>query len=206
MKRFVALVVLTAIVTAIGLAWGRRAAGADEPAPMDYYPLKVGNKWACKLEEGTNTSKVNVQITRTEKKGDLEMVVVEANRDGKVLSEHLASNSKGVFRYKIGGMELPTPVCVIQYPVKKGDAWESSTPAGGEGVSYSFKSKTGDVEELKVPAGTYKAVKVETDGQVGPQKMRITTWFAPYVGPVKQLVEIMGKTTKLELEKFEEGK
>ena len=65
-----------------------------------------------------------------------------------------------------------------------------------------------DEEEIEVPAGKFKTVKVVSDAEVVGAGIIVSTtyWFAQGVGVVKQHVNINSMQFTLLLEKFEEGK
>ena len=62
-------------------------------------------------------------------------------------------------------------------------------------------------EEVKVPAGTFKAVPVETGLLVREQSVGITTWYAPGTGIVQiKVAAAADELITLRLTKFTPGK
>ncbi len=63
-------------------------------------------------------------------------------------------------------------------------------------------------KEVKVPAGTYKAIPVAgQDIEANGVKItRLTYYFAENVGMVKQVIEIENNKIIIELERFEQAK
>jgi hypothetical protein len=195
MSRFATLLVLGTVASGL-------VPGAPLPENSDYYPLKVGNKWVYRTSGGDT---LTVQVSRIEKKDGVDRAVLEMLNDGKVLaSEHLSSSARGVFRHRFADVEAPAPVCVLKYPLRKGEAWDMEMMVLGD--SITSKARAGDAEEVGVPAGKYRAIPVRMEAQAGPIKFRMTAWYAPGVGMIKQVIEAAGQTTTIELEKFEEGK
>jgi hypothetical protein len=77
--------------------------------------------------------------------------------------------------------------------------------AGNEKLKVACKS---DEEEIEVPAGKFKTVKVVMDAEVVGAGIIVSTtyWFAQGVGVVKQHVNINSMQFSMLLEKFEEEK
>ena len=118
-------------------------------------------------------------------------------------TEHLAATDKGVYRYRVDGTELSPPVCVLKYPLKKNETWETESIIANEQVKV--KGKVIDAEEVTVPAGTYKTFRVEIETSVAGMQATLTFWVAPDVGIVKQTIDGSGKDF-VELTSFEAGK
>jgi hypothetical protein len=82
------------------------------------------------------------------------------------------------------------PTCVLQLPLKEGDTWEhENKPQPGVSVQAQ-KVTVGKVEEVEVPAGTFRAVRIEVvitsrNGRQLEPPERYTTWHARDVGLVK---------------------
>ena len=63
------------------------------------------------------------------------------------------------------------PICDLKLPSQGWGKWNAQPES-------EIPSVTGKVETIKVPAGTFEAIRVDT----GPKS---TTWYAPRVGEVK---------------------
>jgi hypothetical protein len=181
----------------------------DKLAQTPYYPLQVGTTWHYRAGD----SKFSVQVAKHEKVGDTLCARVEVKRDGKVVAwQHLAVTDDGVYRHDLtetsSGKEVTQtykpPILVLKLPPKKGDSWKVDSKAGSDTFRGAFKI---DEEEVKVSAGSYKAVRVSSqDLEVKGLKPVITTWYASGVGMVKQTIQEGNATGEIELEKFEPGK
>ena len=114
-------------------------------------------------------------------------------------------NEKGIFRHRYNGVEITPPICLLKFPIKKNDSWKTESVTGKEKVKMACKS---DEEEIEVPAGKFKTVKVVLDAEVVDAGIIVSTtyWFASRTGIVKQHVNINGMQFSILLEKFEEGK
>ncbi|MBI2823061.1 MAG: DUF3108 domain-containing protein [Planctomycetia bacterium] len=178
---------------------------ADQDKQPDYYPLAAGTKWTFHGEAGGQKIEVTNQVAKIETIDNQPLVRVETLVGGKIVAnEHLKGTDAGVFRHRFNGGEMVPPVCVIKYPVVEGDSWKSNVKIGPESVDMT--SRVEKEEEIEVPAGKYKAVKVRVDANTKGQKITNTYWFAPGVGIVKQEAAVNGGTIVMNLAKFEPGK
>jgi hypothetical protein len=193
------------VVLAIGFtSAGERAAIGQEKSP-DYFPLKAGTKWFFQVDQGGKKLKFSNRIAKVESTDGKSLALLETIVNGEVTETvHLAATEKGIFRHRVNGVELTPPVCFLKYPLKKDDTWESESTIGNEPIK--IKGKVLDAEDVTVPAGKYKAFRVEVETSAAGMRATSTLWFAPDVGVVKQSTENAGKTITAELEKFEEGK
>jgi hypothetical protein len=166
--------------------------------------LSPGTKWSYEVNQDGKKIKVDSQIVKVEKIDGKSLAVLEKTVNGNVSgTEHLATTEKGVFRHRVDGIELSPPVCILKYPLKKDDTWETESTIANEPLKV--KGKVFDTEDVTVPAGKYKAYRVEIETSVAGMNATITFWFAPDVGIVKQTADSTGKNT-VELAKFEAGK
>jgi hypothetical protein len=188
-------------------------AAEDKPVETAYYPLKVGNTWTYKAGD----TKIVVTVKKLEEVNKQSCARVEAANSNKIdLVEHVAvkdgSDGKpaGVYRYSAAGKMAKDPVCFL-FLVKKGETlepktdetWQVDTKVGPEELKGSFKS--GTVDELKVPAGTYKNVVTVTsqDLKANGQPVSLKYYFAKDVGMIKQVMTVgTAAEVVLELEKF----
>jgi hypothetical protein len=186
------------------LALGTAARAADEPqsSPYPYYPLKVGNTWYYKIGE----TKFEMKVTKFEKVDDQNCARIEMSVSGKVQAvEHVAVKDDGVYRYKFEDKKAEPPVCFLKLPLKKDETWQVTSKIGSESLSGTFK--TGTVDEVKVPAGTYKDVWTSSSDNLDANgtKISFTYFFAKDVGMIKQTISIAGQQVVIELEKFVPG-
>lgn len=200
MKR---LAVVLALMVA-GLS-GQTLAVGDNSTPPDYYPLKVGAKWHYRFTAGGGqTGKIMNQIAKLEKIDDQQLARLETVAQGNVVaSEHLSNTAKGIYRHRYNGIEVSPPVCILRFPIKQGDSWGGESKVGDQTVKLT--SRVGE-EEVEVPAGKYKTIKVQVDGEAAGVKIHTTYYFAAGVGVVKQFADIGGTQVTLDLEKYEAGK
>jgi hypothetical protein len=179
---------------------------AVKPPPPDYFPIKAGSKWHYQVEmEGEKKGQVTSQIAKIEKIDGQALARLESLVQGNLAaSEHLSNTAKGIFRHRYNGLEVAPPICLLKYPVKKGESWEIDAKLGDDKITGTCRVSEAEVE---VPAGKYKTIVVQFDAQAGQVKINTTYWFAPGTGMVKQTARVNdGKTITLLLEKYEPGK
>jgi hypothetical protein len=195
---------LSCAALAVLLLLARAAAGLaqDKMETTSYYPLAVGTSWEYKAGD----SRYTLRVTKHEKVGDALCARVEMLMKDKAVSfEHVGVTKEGVYRYSFEGKEAKPPVLFLKLPPKKDETWKVDSKVGGESVKGTFKN-TGE-EDVKVPAGNYKAVVVASqDLEANGVKMSVTYYFAEKVGMVKQVVEVSGQKIVIELEKYEAPK
>jgi hypothetical protein len=163
------------------------------PVPKDagmnaiYFPTTVGAKWVYEDADGETEE---VEVYEVEKDGD--SLVVGRRRVGETTPyTKMIVSADGLRqpRDRTGG-EIGW---ILKARAKAGESWE--VPDG--------KRTASGPEEVKVPAGTFKALKVvlETEGQT------LTSWYAPGIGEVKRVIKRNGvETVYRSLKSFAEGK
>ena len=193
------------LVLVVGIVGAAEQAAPDKEKTPDYYPLKPGTKWFYEMNANGQKIKMNNQVAKIETLDGKSLAMVETVINGSVAgTEHMSATDKGVFRHRANGVECSPPVCILKYPFKKDETWETETTIGNETVKV--KAKAVDSEEITVSAGKYKTVRADVETTFMGNQFVATYWFAPDVGVVKQTMVIMGKNISLELEKFEAGK
>ena len=178
---------------------------AQKPAEKSYYPISEGNKWQYLIKaEGQPERKLIYQIAKIEMIDGESLARLETVVNGNVAaSEHLQITEKGLFRKRFNGTEINPPICLLKFPIKDGEKWESNTKIG----TIELKVKCNlEFEEAVVPAGKFKCAKVHVETEQKGANILTTYWFAPELGMVKQYVDINSKAFSVQLEKFENSK
>ena len=162
-------------------------------SPQYYFPTVVGSKW-------TYDDSINRQggygevITKSEKKDGRFIVTVKStsldwvDSDATTIAQYIVSKD-GVFL----SAELlesddhkafhDPPICLLKLPFKKGDKWDRDAKTG------KWPRVAVKAEKIKVPAGTFEAIRVEQESpDFGEKVTRATWWFAPSVGIVKTVI------------------
>ena len=159
------------------------SAGAPpETEPPLYFPVKAGTRWVY----WDGTREITRVVDKVESRADEKVVsVVELKGGGrKVPSEKIVVTGTGLARVELGGHEFESPLRLLKCPCKAGDEWELRTTTAAVSADRGTATVL-DTEEVKVPAGTYKAVRMVYRFQHNGQHRETTIWFAPKVGLVK---------------------
>jgi hypothetical protein len=195
-------------------AWALVSLSLAAPAPAEaahnpWLPARVGDTWHYRSGDG----KFTVRVAGNEKAGEVPCVRLETVRDGKVVGTELVCfRPDGVVRADVevrsgdkSVRQIPKPpILLFPTPARKGESFRVDSVVDGRAYKGAF---TIGEEQVKVPAGTYKALvihgnNIEAEG-INPT---ITTWYGEGVGMVKQVIEALGQKVEIELEKFEPAK
>lgn len=158
----------------------------------EYFPLKPGSSWVYKDittgPDGKDTEQENLyEITGVEEYQGKECIILNrlmrrmpmfASKDLYVVEgdKILTYGSRDIREGK------KEPVLMLKFPFKAGAKWETD-----EDSIKRIHTVTGE-EEVKVPAGTFKAWKMENKYVINKgikQTSNVTVWYAKGVGVVK---------------------
>jgi hypothetical protein len=179
----------------------------DKGNAAEFYPLKPGTQWHYRVtsddkQVGTVVSRVaKIETIDGQPLARLETVVM-----GNVVnSEHVQANARGVFRHRVNGIEVEPPLCILRFPIKFDDTWESECKMGE--MKFKGAHRVGRKEiEIEVPAGKFKVVPVYFEARIEGVDVTTTYYFAHGKGMIRQVAEINGSKLQLDLEKLEPGK
>lgn len=169
------------IVLGLLVSCGARA-GAFPVPPVTYQPAKVGTKWVYQIE-GTQKERVHT-VVAAEKQGELLVVTIELDNDtGGKVTDTISIGGDGIYRHSVGDTLIDPHLCLLKLPIKVGDKWATdfTTPSGKWTGTRGVKG----LEEVEVPAGKFKAVRVEHEYALDKEKYKQALWLAPNVGVVK---------------------
>jgi hypothetical protein len=165
------------------------AAPAQEAVPAPSF--RVGDTWVYTLQDrfdrAMGIAKVTETVTTVSEKG-IETSITGDPRD----THRRYTRELNVLRGL--NMDFDPMVPNYSFPLSPGKRWEGKytfpSAATGARVNVSQQGRVEGWEEIKVPAGTFKAVKMtltrDFDG-VSPSGMRfsrrfeVTNWYAPEV-------------------------
>jgi hypothetical protein len=167
---------LALTVTSVALAAPAPKAREKEVA---YFPTRMGDKREYEVRSGdTVESTYTDTVTKVEKAdAALHVTITRDYPGGQSWQTIIAVSADGLFRVSSNGKAVDTPVMLFKLPAKAGTKWERG-PEGSQ-TTYTVVGE----EDVEVPAGKYKAVRVEEAVGGGT---RTVLWFAPGVGLVKQ--------------------
>lgn len=190
-------------VLAVVLAGAAPVVAADPP---DYFPYAKGDRREYRLALDGKTTDMIAVVTDVSTAGGRRVAKVEMRVGAAVLPEEVASDGKGYYLLAGPTGKYDPPRTVLKYPVKAKASWTEMYTAGGEDTTA--KTTVGEPAKVRVPAGAYRAVPVETVITAGGQTTTATTWYAEGIGCVKMAATTRpdGPALALELTKFTPGK
>jgi hypothetical protein len=178
-----------ASASALSLWFVAGAALAQEAVPAPKF--RVGDSWVYTLEDkfdrARGSAKVTETVTAVSEKG-IETSVAGDPRDAQRRYTGELNTLRGL------GVDFEPMVPNFSFPLTAGKQWEGRfsfpNPSTGSRVNASQQAKVEGWEDVKVPAGTFKALKIiiarDLDG-VTPAGQRIlrrfsvTAWYSPEV-------------------------
>lgn len=165
-----------------------------------YFPLALGNTWRFTNTAGSESV---TQVTRLEKVHQEEGFRLETSVGNRVISsEVLALRSDGIYRLAANDVPIQTPILLLKNPIQLNDSWSFQSRVKDRTIQGKLAVQALD-EEVVTRAGKFKCVKIGGDSlQLDNQKVALTYWLAPNVGPVKISVKIGEQETTLELTDF----
>ena len=206
-------------LVALVVLWPAAPTAEAAPGTDDtYYPLAKGSKWVYSTDYADDTILVH-EVTGIEKVGDIECFVVEHKTVGPTLGtrimrkEWVAASGDGILIHKVSRgkseLEVEKPFFKIKHILRKDDEWKGQAKAEENPPHYEYRVE--GEEDIEVPAGKYKAVKVHVKIESGSRHAAEgSEWYAKNVGIVKSEITIRaaGEDFSMvsELKKFEPGK
>ena len=149
-------------------ALGAGSVGFAQEAPLP--KLNEGDKWIynVKVEQppgGSTTRKWEASIVRA---GSTSVVMARKPSDSNLPPQEISFAPDWSRSTSVNG-KLTTTVKNFDFPMKPGKTWDISFTENQPNeklklVKRSFQYKVIGWEDVKVPAGTFKAIKIETDG------------------------------------------
>lgn len=169
--------------------------GARPEAPKktaDYFPLRVGDSWTYRnTEEGGYTWKV---LSEEPPEGGPVRYVVEV-RSG-VIIQNVFSKTDGWILFHAEsypeheGLKATyePPKQYLPNPLVAGQKWEW-TGKDPTQVEHHESSRVVGFENITVPAGKFRAMKVVSEVSSGATPLTRTNWYADGVGLVKSTTQ-----------------
>jgi hypothetical protein len=191
MNKFATIVAVFLATWVLGSAASGKKPKAEKTAP-DCFPLRVGDSWTYRnSEEGGYTLKVLSEEPQTgspphyvvELLSGVKILRVFSKVEGWVLfhSENYPEHEGLQASYDPPKQYLPNPLVV-------GQKWEWNGKDPTQ-VEYRERSRVDAAEEVTVPAGKFRAMKVVTEVTGGSTAKTVTKWYAEGVGLVKSTTE-----------------
>lgn len=174
------------IAAALILAAGP-AGVAAEPSLAAYFPITPGTVWIYRTN---GSGEVVMRVGAAVRVASVDCRLIETVVEGNVTQQECYRVEKdGVYAhlraYPQGSVQLTPPQRVLASPVQVGEKWKWNGLVGTQGVVFNYT--WAKRENLATPAGTYSAMQLYFEGNLGPQvRIQSWRWFAPGVGMVKE--------------------
>lgn len=169
------------------------------PVPRDasgdpYFATEVGAKWVYE-SGGIETVEV---VTDVQSNDGVVVVTVGEEARGIVLPRRTVSwSSDGLRLVNEESYIYEPPLLLLRTPVKAGDKWETNSVWRGLGPFVFKDSRTViRTEKVEVPAGTFEAVRIESEYAFQSVTGKGTYWYVRGLGPVKTEFGDTGRVLK----------
>ena len=181
------------------------SAASKKVVPPDYYPLADTYWWKFKGNSGGNSIDFTLKVVGIEKQPDGRIIYQLDTCGQQVVHDWYVKEKGAVLRLKeyYGDnaklrVSYEPPYCILHNPLLVGDKW-SWQGKGLMDVSINDQSRVEAEEDVEVPAGKFRAMRVVSDVQQGPAHVVKTYWYAPGVGLIKTKTENNGIVIGTEL-------
>jgi len=190
-----------------------------ETQSENYFPLQVGNKWLFRVNAADTEFQMEYNAVSKETVDGQETIKVESVVNGLTSqTEYYEVTTQGIFtilrNLTVYEFHFNPKQIFLKYPVTIGQSWNQkgnfSDPAQKVSFQYEQQCQYIAMEEVSVPAGTFKAVKLRitltvTDGSY----VEGYRYFSPNVGLIKEDLNLTLANNKIkvqsELLRFEPG-
>ena len=99
---------------------------------------------------------------------------------------------------------------MLKLPAKEGDSWSYESGGGDGPIAHKTTYTVGKEEEVEVPAGKFKAIRVDKELKYdignGPTTIKTSSWYATKVGLIKSVTNPGATQTTMVLKSFTPGK
>jgi hypothetical protein len=182
MPRLLAILSGLALLSAIAPA---APVPKDAEKSSDYYfPTTVGAKWVYQATHRRDWIWTRV-VTKAEAKGEARIVSIGEVGEGGEVSPlgDIEVSPRGLFPLRPTEVNDP-PKCWLKLPLEANKTWEYDDRWHGGTVGVAAFGP----EKVKVPAGTFRAIRVAFSWPITHNAGGGTTtmWLAPGVGEIKQ--------------------
>jgi hypothetical protein len=172
------------------LSWAVLAAPRKGDSPPAYYfPSKAGDKLVYDVTDGRQSWEWILEVTEARQKGTAVLVTLRGTEGGQrvPVPHQYEVSDKGVYLVAEGDFVLKLPECILSLPFQKGEAWET-TYTTRDGDTIKTKRTSADEEDVEVPAGKLRCVRIKSEWVVQGVTYTRTRWDAPRYGMVKEFV------------------
>jgi hypothetical protein len=163
-----------------------------EAKPAHYFPVGIGDKRVLEFDTPKGKEELAEVVTAVTEHGGGLLVTTRIECHGGAGSDHqFEVSDRGVTRVVAYGLPFRTPVCHLRLPFKPGETWDTDDQLVGQVVYCRAKFTAEAEEEVEVPAGKFRAVRVRVASGQGLGET--THWYARGVGVVRSVSKQSGR-------------
>jgi len=171
-----------------------------------FFPHRLGDTLVYQHGGGDAAPEEIVSVTKVEETDGAVLVTIARAMKGKPAKNSKARiDDRGVFWLEIGSRSIDPPICVLATPVTRGKTWEDAIKLSGEDTAKT-KYVIGTEEEIEVPAGRFRAIRVDVDSEINGEHNMGVEWHAPDVGLVKSVTKVEPAEITITLKSRTSGK
>ncbi|MDY3558365.1 hypothetical protein R5W23_005393 [Gemmata sp. JC673] len=197
-----------AMIATLCAAWAITAADPKAGDGALYFPVKEGTKRVSEVKVGERTIEMTETVTKVESKDGKHVVtteVVHKSEKYQTTINIFEVSERGLSRIS-GRQKEREPLPLLKLGTKEGESWTADQMGQG-GVVGKATYTMGKMEEVKVPAGTFTARRVDVEITFGASTHKMSNWYAPGIGSVKFEADLGGKGMQTTvLKSFTSGK
>lgn len=162
---------------------------------IPFFPTDVGTTWVYSYPTGKLVYKISCSY-RLPVTGICIIKVVETVDDGTIPVYTVVLSKKGMAFLAPSESSINTATWMIKFGDDTSRKWDFDCVSKGNRIKGTIT--VSEPQKLKVPAGSYDAVRVHWDYRINEDRQRRSYWYAPGVGLLKQETE----TSYLVLDSF----
>jgi hypothetical protein len=166
------------------------------------FPTQVGSKWVVVQTNNSDPdesdeSERTLAVTAVEEKNGAKIVTIGDNWK-------VAVSEQGLFEMENSGEKYSPPLCLLKLPSQPGDKW--TTHPMFMQAKIDLENMFVGLEVVEVPAGKFTALRVDSEFTECGKTLRIRSWFAPGIGPIKTTMKGPDVDVVVVLKSFAPGK
>ncbi len=200
MRRLLIPVLLLLALTAVS--------SAKEKYVPDYFPAPKGAEWNYKIATSSGMSMdMRLLVTAVTKLADgtgYEVVISSFTPTETINTYHKVAGwvltDKSVTPSANYTFDYLKDINTLMNPLVSGKTWKYEGKGGGLDITQDWTCV--GPENVKVPAGDFKAIKVTSTSDYGGNVTKYIFWYVDRVGMVKSVTEAGGVTSTTELQNY----
>jgi len=190
------------LIVVCALAPGNGAAApSTKDRPPDFLSFTVGDKLTYEFDDGVDRHVIVEEVvTSTIREGRHLVQICRRQVGTDAVSNHgFEVSNDGLRQTVMDGKELKHACLLLKLGARIGDEW---TNAGSEDTWCVGKFAVEGEDELTVPAGKFKAIRVKNVSKFMGQTVTIVSWYSDGIGLIRQSCTIGDSNSDLCLTSF----